>query len=375
MIYIHVPFCRKFCAYCSFYSELAREGADAPLVRSWLDGLSREISARAGELLSSDLALSTLYIGGGTPSVLPLPAWETLFGQLARAGLSAFEECTVEANPEDLVTRGPDYVPALLSLGVNRFSIGVQSLSDPVLKRMNRRHDAAGAREAFRLLRRSGADNISVDLIFGIRDLSDEVLLRSLDELVSWGPEHVSAYQLTLEPDSAWGKAREQGMRDDEAPEEVCARQYGLICERLAAAGYLHYEISNWARPGREARHNSAYWRRIPYAGLGPAAHSLRILPDGRQQRCWNAPDLHWISKDGTPAEGGGSEWLTPDQQRSETLMLGLRTAQGIDPALLDPNLRARALAQGLLETCPDGRVRIPEARWFVSDGIVADLV
>lgn len=340
MIYVHVPFCRSFCTYCDFYSEIACRGKDERAVAAWLDSLCAEAQARSGEIAAT-LDTDTLYIGGGTPSVLPLGAFRRILEALGRASGPAFAEFTVEVNPEDIVGKGIDYAHGLKALGVNRVSMGVQSLSDDMLRWMNRRHSADGARQAFAMLREAGFDNISVDVIFGISHLSDEMLVDTLGEILSWKPAHVSAYQLSIEEGSALAGMVEDG-RYQEAPEEQCRRQYELIGSALRQAGYEHYEISNWALPGRRALHNSAYWTRQPYVGLGPGAHSLRIGPDS-QVRSWNSQEPQaWTSE---------CEILSPEEIREERIMLGLRTAEGVD-----------------------GR-RIPEEDWFVSDSIIADLI
>ena len=236
-----------------------------------------------------------------------------------------------------------------MSLGVNRFSMGVQSLNGAVLKWMRRRHSADGARRAFEILRECGAGNISVDVIFGISFLSDEELKSTLEEIVSWQPEHISAYQLSVEEGGELSSMIEKG-EYTEADENFCRAQYELICSFLRLKGYRHYEISSWARPGFEAVHNSAYWSRKPYAGLGPGAHSLQV-DTSLQKRIWNSQTL----KDWQP-EG---ETLTGEQIREEELMLGLRREEGVD--IIDGNGRPRHL-------------EIAEKDWFVSDGIIASL-
>ena len=304
MIYLHVPFCRSFCTYCDFYSEIACRDRDAQQFQAYADAVCAEAQRRRGEI-DATRSLNTLYIGGGTPSVLPLSLLRQMAAQLMTGGVppeppaslrsdipslaggqTAFTEFTIEVNPEDIVEKGPDYVRGLLSLGVNRISMGVQSLDDGILRWMNRRHDADRARQAFRILRETGAENISVDLIFGLSQLSEAVFRQTLDEIVRWRPEHVSAYQLSIEEGSALGRMVRDG-RYTEASQEQCAAQYRLLCDTLRDAGYVHYEISNWALPGREAVHNSAYWSRHPYVGLGPGAHSF----DGTV-RSWNAESL-----------------------------------------------------------------------------------
>ena len=285
MVYLHVPFCRSFCTYCDFYSEIACRGRDAQLFEDFTAAVCAEASLRRDEI-EATRDLNTLYIGGGTPSVLPLSLLRKMAAASLMTGGAPFTEFTVEVNPEDIVEKGAAYVRGLLELGVNRVSMGVQSLDDGILRWMNRRHDAAHARQAFRILRDAGVKNISVDLIFGLSQLSEATLAETLREIVAWRPEHVSAYQLSIEEGSALGKMVREG-RYEEATQEQCAAQYRLLCDGLHAAGYGHYEISNWALPGFEAVHNSAYWSRHPYVGLGPGAHSF----DGKV-RSWNKDAL-----------------------------------------------------------------------------------
>lgn len=360
MIYIHVPFCRSFCTYCDFYSEIACKGKDAQAIAAYLGTLRAEARRRTEEI-EATRGTDTLYIGGGTPSVLPP---DDLRSIVEAVGGPPSGEFTVEVNPEDIAEKGPGYAAALRNLGVNRISMGVQSLDDGMLRFMNRRHDAAGARLAFRLLREAGFGNISVDLIFGIGGLSDRTLELSAREIVSWRPEHISAYQLSIEPGSALASLAARGEYVP-ASDEVCAGQYAMLCSLFAGAGYTHYEISNWALPGREAVHNSAYWSRKPYAGLGPGAHSF----DGIL-RSWNSarPDA-WTQD--------GCESLSPEEEREETIMLALRTAQGIDRAYIE-SASAYAgplLRRGTLSLTAEGRVRIPEDKFFVSDEIIAELL
>ncbi len=225
--------------------------------------------------------------------------------------------------------------------------MGVQSLDDGMLRWMNRRHDSYGARRAYRLLREAGFDNISVDVIFGVGGMSPEMLETTVRELLEWRPEHISAYQLSVEEGSALGRMAREG-RYTELPDEACAAQYQLLCRLLSASGYEHYEISNWALPGRRAIHNSAYWTRAPYVGLGPGAHSLRCRsangPSASTTRSWNSEELTgWTAT---------SEVLTEEEIREERIMLGLRTAEGL----------------------PEYG-RIPEEKWFVADDIISSLI
>ena len=439
LIYVHVPFCRSFCTYCDFYSEIPqcrrlgasssdvlscaeeKKAAETAQFNNYADGLCAELESRLEEVKST-LDVDTLYIGGGTPSVLPLSVLGRIIDACAKAAgknrseASAspnpavasgnseadstsgpakfakvcgwFRELTVEVNPEDIVEKGFEYAKGLRGLGVNRVSMGVQSLDDSVLKWMNRRHSADGARKAFKVLREAGFENLSVDVIFGlgqIQGASETALQDTLKEIAGWHPEHISAYQLSIEEGSALAKLIRAG-RYQEADDEACRQQYELICSTLATAGYVHYEISNWALPSHEAVHNSAYWTRAPYVGLGPGAHSLVT-----NIRSWNEQNLvSWRS-----ASGSGHETLSDKEIREEQIMLGLRTAKGIEPSLLSwscPNqpaiqpqnsfvaCQAKVMAPNRitpagLEWTTEGRLRIPEKDFFVSDAIISSLL
>ena len=370
MVYLHVPFCRSFCTYCDFYSEIARRDRDAQLFGSFTDAVCEEISRRRDEI-EATRSLNTLYIGGGTPSVLPPDYLERIVSTIRHLN-DPFSEFTIEVNPEDIVEKGAGYVRDLLALGVNRVSMGVQSLDDGILRWMNRRHDAAHARQAFHILRDAGVGNISLDLIFGLPKLSETILAQTLDEFAAWRPEHISAYQLSIEDGSALGRMAREG-RFTEAPQEQCAAQYALICRRLQEAGYGHYEVSNWALPGFEAIHNSAYWSRHPYVGLGPSAHSFNGTT-----RFWNKDTLPPAEQDvsgGSLPLRGGKEVLSGKEALEEQIMLGLRTAKGIPEGLPDAAQAAAAIAAGRLIRLPDSRLRIPEDYWFISDDIIADLI
>ena len=380
MIYIHIPFCRSFCTYCDFYSEVAgrcRSKEDAlkqeVMFEKFADALVNEISLRADEISDE---VNTLYIGGGTPSVLPLHVLERILSSLHEIGHGGpYEEFTVEVNPEDIVEKGESYVKGLLALGVNRISMGVQSFDDGILRFMNRRHDADTARKAYEILEASGVENISIDLIFGLPQLSDQQWQATLDKALSISPsgklpKHISSYQLSVEPGSMLAKLVERG-RWEEASEELCEHQYDMLCQALRDAGYTHYEISNFALPGYEAKHNSAYWRHVPYAGFGPGAHSFVI------RRLWNEPDLEKYLEDPTGCQDG--EDLTEEQLVLERIMLALRTSDGIPESYLrghcDLDELSRAFAIGNLVLLSNGNVRIPEDKFFISDRIISDII
>ncbi len=405
MIYIHIPFCRSFCTYCDFYSEVAakcRKTEDATrqeaLFGAFADALVTEIKARGSEITDE---VNTLYIGGGTPSVLPLSVFERVLSALQEIGCGGpYKEFTVEVNPEDIVEKGEAYVEGLLKLGVNRISMGVQSFDDSVLKFMNRRHDASTARKAYCILESAGVSNISIDLIFGLPQLSDDQWAETLGQALSISPsgslpKHISSYQLSVEEGSILAKMVSKGLWS-EASEEICSRQYSILCDVLRSAGYNHYEISNFALPGYEAVHNSAYWKHIPYVGLGPGAHSFLEIcggtdcltlmnADGAGAVCgnksesgcgaacgnksesgcdaacgngteyirqWNKPDLKAYIAD--PVGCTESETLTPEQLTIERIMLGLRTSEGLPASYLEahcnPQTLQNALSTGHLE-------------------------
>ena len=384
--------------------------------------VTAEIEARHDEIAAA-AAVNTLYIGGGTPSVLPLDVlsrivhslnasregvvppnpprsalrpvspsaihpfmWPRVATGLAGTPLhgdTLWDEFTVEVNPEDIVTKGEEYALGLMELGGNRISMGIQSFDDGILRWMNRRHDAAAGEEAFSILRRAGFDNISVDLIFGLSQLDEKTWNDTIDKTLAFGPEHISAYQLSVEEGSALEKMTAKG-KYSEAPEELCRRQYDILCARLGAVGYRHYEISNFALPGREAIHNSAYWRRVPYVGLGPGAHSLST----DSVRSWNSQEIPRRMRDGRLATySREEEVLTPEDIRIERIMLLLRTDLGMPEeelrSLAGDETVEHLLSEGALIHChpachperSEGSLRIPEDHFFTSDEIIRELI
>lgn len=358
MIYIHVPFCKSFCTYCDFYSEIPQEG----MFEAYTNAVCKEIKERAGEM---DSTLPTLYFGGGTPSVLPLQDLTRILLTLEECGHGGpYAEFTMEVNPEDIVEKGLPYLKSLRMLGCNRISIGLQSLDDDLLRWMNRRHNSDHAKKAVQMAREAGFENISVDLIFGLSVLKDQVWERTIDETLELQPEHISCYQLTVEGDSVLAHRLETG-EYEEASEEQCALQYNLLCRKLHAAGYTHYEISNFAKPGFEAKHNGGYWQRRPYVGLGPSAHSF-----SGKGRSWNSEEISGYTR--------SEESLSVEDEFVETLMLSLRTARGADAEFVEANCKAadiqRLIDEGALVKT-GRRYHIPENRFFVSDEIIRELI
>ena len=400
MVYIHIPFCGSFCTYCGFYSEIA----DGRFAGQYVKALCTEISTRKEELAGKP---DTLYIGGGTPSVLPLSdigrVVRALSGAIppGKSATSGFREFTVEVNPEDIVQKGPAYVRGLASLGVNRISMGIQSFDDGILHWMNRRHSAGTAVKAYDIIRESGIENVSIDLIFGISQMDDDLWNDTLDKAVALRPQHISAYQLSIEPESTLASMVRTG-RYREASEPVCRRQYDMLCRKLSEAGYRHYEISNFALPGYEALHNSSYWRHVPYAGFGPGAHSFSIGGDTalsgtlrKYMRFWNIPDVRkyisYYSQDNVSGQTGTLEAavdagvkqfevLTPEQTAIERIMLGLRTDTGVERTFLaahtDRSGLEKMVGGGFLVPASDPSfLRIPEKHFFISDSIIADII
>jgi len=403
MIYVHVPFCRSFCTYCGFYSEAAprcRRQEDILRQEALFEDYVKAVTAEAGarqddidRVFASDDA-DTLYIGGGTPSVLSLSAFYHILKALGHD--RPFAEFTIEVNPEDIVEKGPSYVRGLASLGVNRVSMGVQSFDDGILRFMNRRHSSATAVEAYRILEAEGISNISIDLIFGLPQLTDDLWEETLDKALNISstgmpPKHISAYQLSVEPGSMLERLIEKG-KWEEADEQQCERQYSALCSRLRDAGYHHYEISNFAQPGFEAVHNSSYWKHVPYVGLGPGAHSfIPCLQSGvkcgdrpwgeRSIRRWNIENLQkyiQAGKEGDFTQVQQQELLNDSQLALEKVMLGLRTSAGLPEEQLRRYCRAgavdAALVSGDLVPGKEGHLRIPESRFFISDNIILNI-
>ena len=301
MIYIHVPFCHRKCTYCAFYSVRSSEFG----IRGYVDTLLDEMERRKGEQAHP---IKTVYFGGGTPSLLPLDELGRIVDGLRRCfDLSQVEEVTLEANPEDLTH---DYLDGLCRMEfVNRLSIGIQSLDDGQLRLIGRRHTARQALAAVEDAHAAGFNNISVDFIYGLPDNPDNPEIPEIPARVT----HVSAYALTVEPGTALAVQVEQGRVALPGEDEV-VRQYHAMRSSLESAGFLQYEVSNFARPGYESKHNSRYWNRTPYLGLGPGAHSF----DGLRRR-WNNPD-----------GSVGEELLTPADAFNELLMTSWRTVAGL---------------------------------------------
>jgi oxygen-independent coproporphyrinogen-3 oxidase len=388
-LYVHVPFCETKCPYCDFNTY----GGIESMMPAYIDALDREISAWGNNLGS--LPLKTVFFGGGTPSYLP----EADIDRLLNTARNDFilvdgAEITLEANPGDVTV---EKAGAWMKSGVNRVSIGIQSFDDGLLQLLGRRHTATEADRAFRTLRVAGFDNLSIDLMFGLPEQSIAQWKESLDRTVSLAPEHLSLYGLQLEKGTPLEAAVRLGQTAS-PDDDLAADMYQLAMERLDEAGYRHYEISNWAMPENESRHNLLYWKNQPYLGVGPGAHSSLFgyrFADAKSPRAYMRA-LGVEPDDGSRIQGGTAglkpplsagvidalpaelkpmmaigvvetvEETTPSLALAETMMMGLRLDEGVSSAefkirfgaeLLDvfPGVIEELTAHALLESYRDG--------------------
>jgi oxygen-independent coproporphyrinogen-3 oxidase len=376
-LYVHVPFCRLVCAYCDFVTVGGRSG-DIP---RYAAALVREMALRAapGEL-------RTIYFGGGTPSLLSAEQVATIIAAAKdRWSTAPLEEVTLEANPS---AREAPHWAGLRDAGVTRVSLGVQSLRDEDLRALTRGHTATEAGDAYAAARGAGFDSVSVDLIYGIPGQGLDEWRHVLTAAIALGPDHVSCYalQLALAPDE-WaaaprpGALRWRGRMAARQDEDLAAAQYGLAEELLDAAGYGHYELSSWARPGAESRHNHAYWARRAYTGLGAGAHSY----DGGARRSWNTRSLDRylaeVDKGSLPI--AGSEELDDPTRAFEAVALGLRRVDGLSRRAFAAEFDADPLERygeaigestrtGLLEVDGDALRLSAQGRLLASEVLVA---
>ncbi len=365
-VYVHAPFCARRCFYCDFAVKVAPADGDA-----WVSALGAEIRAleREGTFLLDD-TLDTVYVGGGTPSLLGARAMDGLLTVLGGERLRNPDlEWTAEANPESF-TR--DVATGWRGAGVNRIGLGIQSFHAPSLRWMGRLHGADGAHDAVGIGRAAGFTNLSVDLIFGLPDHLERDWERDLDHTVSLDPDHVSLYGLTAEPATPLGRAVAEG-RETLAPEARYEEEYLLAVDRLAEAGYEAYEVSNFARPGFESRHNSVYWSGEPYVGLGNGAHSYRHPFRRWNLRDWDAYRAR-VEDSGPPVDN--EEELDVNAVRLERIWLGLRTRRGISLRDLPASARdrARSWEENALAVTEDSVVRLTPRGWLVMDRLTVEL-
>lgn len=371
-LYVHVPFCRTRCVYCAFYSTTFGPNHQ----QKYVEAVALEMDRRRHEI---DGVAQTVYLGGGTPSVLQSSALEQLFAAIHRCfSLSPDAEITIEANPDDVDTA---FCRRVKALGVNRVSLGVQSFNDARLRFLRRRHDATGAVEAVNLLSENGIDNISVDLIFGLPGQSIEEWQSDVQTALSLPVTHLSAYSLMVEEGTPLQRMVERGEVAD-TDETLFETMMNHLANAAEEAGFEHYEISNYARPGYRSRHNSSYWQGVPYLGFGPAAHSY----DGLRQRRANTADLraYLAAPDGQVPHA--TERLTDAELQDEMVMTALRCREGIDLKRLAERFGCEAaneisrlarphIDSGLLARHPDGRLALTRRGIMLSDRVMADLM
>jgi oxygen-independent coproporphyrinogen-3 oxidase len=368
---VHLPFCVERCGYCSFNTAPYTPGGQD----RFLSALLAEWDLLHAAPWAGGVRLDTLFLGGGTPSLLAVDQMAALLDRIgARFAVEPGAEVTVECNPDDVTS---ERVAGYRRAGVTRVSLGVQSLDDTILPSLDRRHSARQARAAFAAAREAGADNISVDLIYGLPGLDLATWTATVREVIAWGPDHLSAYGLTLDEGSLWHARGVSGL----PPEEAVTAQYWALAEAAAEAGFEHYEVSNYARPGFRSRHNQRYWRWEEYLGLGPGACGFlgqvryaNVKPVERYSALVEAGHLPLATH----------EVLTPRQALGERLILGLRTSDGVPAERLAercdlergrlPEVLDAWRERGLLAD-REGRVRLTEAGFLLSDALFTELL
>ena len=365
-LYVHIPFCESRCVYCGFYSTTLLEQR-----QRYIDALCKELEARSEQ----PERITSIYLGGGTPSQLPPAQLEQLLSHIYnRYQIVPDAEVTIECNPDDMTD---DYAHSLRALPVNRVSMGAQTFDDQRLHFLHRRHKALQVPQAVERLRQAGIGNISIDLMYGFPDETLADWERDIHAALSLGVEHLSAYCLMYEEGTQLYRLLQQG-QIHETDEETERQMYELLMERLATAGYEHYEISNFARPGRRSRHNSSYWNDTPYIGLGAAAHSY----DGRC-RSWNVADLQEymrrIEHGESPVED--SELIEGWTRYNDRVTVALRTCEGLDLNTLTESQRdyctqtaRRFLDDGLLRI-ESSHLMLTRRGLFVSDMVMSELM
>ncbi len=369
-VYVHIPFCRSRCAYCAFASStLAPEWHER-----YLAALEREVVERCSE--NGEPVASTLYVGGGTPSLLSPQHLQRLFRLLgAHFRFATSMECTLEVNPDDVT---PQFIAALRDTPVNRISMGAQSLDERLLRFLHRRHTASQVFSAVSALQHAGYTNLSLDLIYGIPHQTLAMFRSDVSRLLSTGIPHLSAYALQIEPGTPLGDMLQRG-ETEEADEELSLACYTALLTLTEEAGMEHYELSNFALPGFQSRHNSSYWTGAPYLGFGAGAHSY----DGRSVRTANTDDVklyiadYWAQRK--------REHLTEQELYNEHVLLSLRTKEGLSLSLVKNQFGEQMHAYLLRQASPhilsgalvheDDTLRLAPSALFVSNDIISDLL
>ena len=370
-IYIHIPFCKRRCIYCDFFSTTQSEKKSA-----YVRAVCRELEMRKDYLEGEDI--ETIYLGGGTPSQLFREELEEIFNHIYKVyPVREDAEITLEANPDDLT---PEYVAMLRQLPINRISMGIQTFQEETLNLLHRRHTATQAIEAFRRCREAGFQNISIDLMYGLPGETLETWKEDLQQAIGLRPEHISAYHLIYEEDTVLWKLREQH-QVEEADEDLSVSLFSTLIEQLSEAGYQHYEISNFCLPGLHSRHNSSYWTGKKYLGCGPSAHSFNGV-----SRQWNVASLDDYLKG---VEGGQLDYEVEEldlyTRYNDFVLTSIRTCWGMPLSTLRSDFGEELyryclrmakphLDQGVLEKSEDV-LKLTRKGIFVSDGIMSDLM
>jgi oxygen-independent coproporphyrinogen-3 oxidase len=370
-IYIHIPFCKKLCFYCDFYHVITTENNS-----SFIDALLKEISLRK-EYLENE-PVSTIYIGGGTPSVFSIKDLGTILNHIYKEfSIADHFEITIELNPDDIQ---PVYLEGLRNNNINRISLGIQSWHDTDLKMLNRRHDSAQAVTALKDTLTAGFENISIDLIYGIPGMSQRDWESNLDFSFSFDIKHLSAYHLTFEPGTVFGKMLEKG-KISEIDENESAAQFNILIQKAESAGFVQYEISNFGEPGYFSIHNSNYWKQVNYLGLGPSAHSFNGY-----SRQWNIRDLKgYIKSVNTGKAYFEREELDIKTRFNEYIMTSLRTMWGIDLEYVEKmfekegydyvvNLSGKFRNYGLMKLEKNSLVLTNQGK-MISDNIISEFM
>ncbi len=371
-LYIHIPFCASRCIYCGFYSTTRLD-----LRQQYVDALIRELVEVGKSKMLKDDSISTVYLGGGTPSQLTIPQLHQLLDAIYIYNkVEPDAEVTIEMNPDDVSV---PYADTLRQLGINRVSMGAQTFDDERLRWLNRRHTVAQVGQAVTILRAAGIRNISIDLMYGFPNETIDDFVHDIDEVIKLDVEHISAYCLMIEEGTElYRRYGDKRVREyDDSKEETERKMYELLIDKLTAAGYEHYEISNFARPGFRSRHNSSYWTGVPYIGLGAAAHSF----DGHL-RSWNVSDIRqYIAAVNRDERLNEEEELSATDFYNERVMLGLRTCEGVDLSALSDDERNYCIqeAQPFLSDdillLTDNRLVLTRKGLFVSDYVMSSLM
>lgn len=368
-IYIHIPFCRKACHYCNFHFSTSLGKAEAVV-----NSILKEITLRSSELEED---VQTIYFGGGTPSILAPATIDKMLQTIhAHYKISSNPEVTLEANPDDITA---EKAKAWKQMGINRFSIGVQSFADENLQWMNRAHDASQSIQCIQTIREAGFDNFSIDLIYGTPGQTQQGWIKDLEKAIELKIPHLSCYALTVEEGTALhhmiGSGKKQKISADEQ-----AERFEALVELSTKAGYIHYEISNLAMPGKESKHNSAYWEGKPYLGFGPSAHSF-----SGTKRSWNIADnLKYIQSIEAGILPREEETLREIDQLNEYIMTSLRSIKGMQKGVIEKRWgmdKLQTISTEIEQFIRSGKIMATENAWvltgegrFFADGIASSL-